>query len=940
MGRFVTLALILSLGIASLLPGFALAAVGDQPTQISPHATQARPDSAAGHAVVRGAAHGRGNEKDHPRYDSPPQRLGPSASALNAGASAKATVHLRERTGTSSVDELAGASMPSAPESDAPVQSEAPVFGGGFLGMNECCKIPPDPTMAAGPFQVVIATNDRYVAFDKNGTQVPNTVAQPCAGNCRLGTFFTNAVAGTNIFDPWLVYDQYIDRYWFLTVSKATSPQNSDFLLALSNSNDVADGWTLFGIDARTNGNAVQSQWCDYEKLGIDAQAIYLTCNMFDFSSPPNFQYAKIRAMTKSQFVNNTCCFWWDWWNLREGPLGFYASFSVQAAHMYGASASDGEYLVNAFNTCVLCPPDELRVRHITNVQVCCVPGDQHEPNMREESHTVGAMPDPPNATQQGTTTGIDTGDHRLLYAIWQGGHLSTGQTIKCTGESTACAAFTELDVSNMGSIGTVNDWAFGGGSDRYYPSVDVNAAGNKTMVYTRSSSSEFAGAFYVGIPNSGACTLCVDTPEITLQAGGSSYVDFGCCPVGTRNRWGDYLGAAADPDGTGVWIHGEFAQTTANSWATQVGLTYEAQDLTAPTTTASLSPLPTAFGWNKTDVLVTLNATDSGSAGVRRITYSASGAQTIPTTVVNGSTASFTISAQDTTISSFFAQDNWGNVESAKTKTVRIDKVDPVVTCGTADGLWHATDVSIACTASDSLSGLANPADASFSLSTSVAAETEPSNACTGTHGVADRANNSTTAGPVCGNMIDKKAPTISITTPASGAVYLLNQSVPASYGCLDGGSGLATCLGNVINGAGIDTATVGNKTFTVTGTDNVGNVRVLTVPYIVTYKICLRYDPTEVFHGNSVPIRLQLCDANDVNVSSPGIIVHATVVNPGAIPATSSANPTNDFLFNSGMGGYVYVLNAKSLAAGSYTLDFTVTGDPITHSAPFMLN
>ena len=140
--------------------------------------------------------------------------------------------------------------------------------------------------------------------------------------------------------------------------------------------------------------------------------------------------------------------------------------------------------------------------------------------------------------------------------------------------------------------------------------------------------------------------------------------------------------------------------------------------------------------------------------------------------------------------------------------------------------------------------------------------------------------------------------------------------------------------------NGAAIDTTSVGNKTFTVTGTDNVGNVRVLSVPYIVTYKICLQYDPTNVFHGNSAPIRLQLCDANDVNVSSPGIIVHATVVDPGAIPATSTANPTNDFLFNSGQGGYIYVLNTKTLSAGSYTLEFTVTGDPITHSAPFMLN
>ena len=317
-----------------------------------------RQDSGAGHAVVRPVATGRGSAAMHParshptrRLDQAPQR-GPSV-----GGTTKSTAHIPQGAApqasatAASLDTSAGTLESGLPGANAPV------LGGTFLGTTECCSIPPDPTMAAGPFQVVVATNDGYAAFDKNGTAVPNTVAQPCAGSCSLGTFFTNAVAGAGIFDPWLVYDQYIDRYWLLAVSEADSPQNSDFLLALSNSSDVTDGWSLFRIDARTNANDVQSQWCDYEKLGVDAQAIYLTCNMFSFpQGTGDFQYAKIRAMTKSQFLNGTCCFWWDWWNLREGFAGVYKSFSIQPAHMYGASAGDGEFLVNAFNTCVFCP--------------------------------------------------------------------------------------------------------------------------------------------------------------------------------------------------------------------------------------------------------------------------------------------------------------------------------------------------------------------------------------------------------------------------------------------------------------------------------------------------------------------------------------------------------------------------------------------------------
>jgi hypothetical protein len=41
-------------------------------------------------------------------------------------------------------------------------------------------------------------------------------------------------------------------------------------------------------------------------------------------------------------------------------------------------------------------------------------------------------------------------------------------------------------------------------------------------------------------------------------------------------NRWGDYSGASPDPDGTGIWIRGEYASNTQNMWATDIGLTYE----------------------------------------------------------------------------------------------------------------------------------------------------------------------------------------------------------------------------------------------------------------------------------------------------------------------------------------------------------------------------
>ncbi len=150
-----------------------------------------------------------------------------------------------------------------------------------------------------------------------------------------------------------------------------------------------------------------------------------------------------------------------------------------------------------------------------------------------------------------------------------------------------------------------------------------------------------------------------------------------------------------------------------------------------------------------------------------------------------------------------------------------------------------------------------------------------------------------------------------------------------------------MATCSGPVASGSNIDTSSLGPKTFTVTSTDVAGNTSSLSVVYTVTYKICLLYDPTQPLKQNEVPIKLEICDFNNVNLSSAAITLTAISVSPAG-SVISPSNPGNLFRFDSTLapgGGYVYNLRVKGLPAGSYTLNFTVAGDPITHQAPFML-
>jgi 6-phosphogluconolactonase len=81
-----------------------------------------------------------------------------------------------------------------------------------------------------------------------------------------------------------------------------------------------------------------------------------------------------------------------------------------------------------------------------------------------------------------------------------------------------------------------------------------------------------------------------------------------------------------------------------------------------------------------------------------------------------------------------------------------------------------------------------------------------------------------------------DGQAPTIDLRTPADGAEYAFGAVVAADYSCADeGGSGVASCEGDVATGAALDTASAGPHSFTVTARDAAGNTATVTHTYTV---------------------------------------------------------------------------------------------------------
>ncbi len=180
--------------------------------------------------------------------------------------------------------------------------------------------------------------------------------------------------------------------------------------------------------------------------------------------------------------------------------------------------------------------------------------------------------------------------------------------------------------------------------------------------------------------------------------------------------------------------------------------------DDSAPSTTAIPDVDPNEFGWNNTDVVVTIAATDEScgsGAGVKEIVYELTGAET-GSGIHQGDILELMLTAEGTTTLTYFARDNAGFEEEPNTLVVMIDKTPPTIDA-TIDPEpnqydWNNTDVTVTFTAEDELSGVHTVTDPM--TVTEEGANQEVIGVAT------DRAGNSTAIGVILN--IDKTPPII----------------------------------------------------------------------------------------------------------------------------------------------------------------------------------
>jgi hypothetical protein len=185
----------------------------------------------------------------------------------------------------------------------------------------------------------------------------------------------------------------------------------------------------------------------------------------------------------------------------------------------------------------------------------------------------------------------------------------------------------------------------------------------------------------------------------------------------------------------------------------------------------------------------------------------------------------------------------------------------------------------------------------------------------------------------------LDTTPPVITLNVPKDGATYLKGQAVSADWSTADAYSGVASQSGTVASGALIDTASFGAKSFNVTATDVAGNSATTTVAYSVPFAsagVLSPLSPNKIsLVSGSAAVKFQVLDSLGKPVSTLTPVLHLAKLMAGGVwgtefdpTSTSAPKDGTAFRYDAGAKQYVYNLDAKTLASGTYRLRIAVAG------------
>ena len=444
-------------------------------------------------------------------------------------------------------DEIEGLLAPSpAVTFDGPSESDTPF-------------IPPDPQIAAGPAHLVVAVNSLLAIYDKAGKKQGSFQT--------FADFFAGLGIAGEIFDPRIIYDR-SDGHFILTAGEVdgTNFTNGNVFVAVSQTSDPTGVWYKYAIDfmGRDRSNTANT-FPDFPTLGLSSSAIYVSTGQFvlNFSCLRDdscaFSDTWIKVIGLPELLSGNSSLNVTTFTSVTTASGIPA-FAIEPALTYGTTSD--EFLVAAdFSGPVSKTLDVFSIN------------TSGTPTLKTTSLQVPPYTMPPDAAQPNADTPIATNDFRLLNAVWSNNTLWCAQDIADTESSNPVAGWYEIAASSLSTVSLLQSGAISGVGNAYFPAVSVDSSANAQVVFTTSSSTEFASAAYTGRAGSSDPLNTMRT-FVLYKAGTAPYVD-------RDVRWGDYSGISLDPGGASFWMIAEYAGTPDPHFGTSITQALEPPPLT-----------------------------------------------------------------------------------------------------------------------------------------------------------------------------------------------------------------------------------------------------------------------------------------------------------------------------------------------------------------------
>lgn len=405
---------------------------------------------------------------------------------------------------------------------------------------------PPDPMVACGPKQLIVTVNGRIRVFDKTSGTLQFDV--------NADAFFKSVVGNSNVVDPRVVYD-ITSKRWI--ISSITIQSFNNYICIAASSSSILTPQTTFKIlsfqqnKVGPTPNIDDNLFADYETLGVDANAVYIGCNMFNSTL-----HTSVFVLRKSDLFNGIITAT-AFRNIGNSATG--GPWTPQGVSNLDPAATEGYFVGTDFNL-----QGRLVVRRITD------PGGTPSisGNLNITVPTTATPLDAPNKNG----FALDALDYRLMQAMINK-NANTGEVSLWTAHAILANssgvgtnsgdrdAVRWYQIGNLTTTptllqsGTLYDASTTTTQPTYFwmGTVSMNSRGD-AMIMSAASAKNTGGNGAVAVHYSSGTAGSTSAPKGTTTSNTANF----------DGRWGDYSASVVDPtDNLSFWGVHEYMGTT-----------------------------------------------------------------------------------------------------------------------------------------------------------------------------------------------------------------------------------------------------------------------------------------------------------------------------------------------------------------------------------------